>query len=152
MALESSDHRPLYDPEDCTPRQTSSDDEQSYICDHCRQEAAHLDDTGTGWVNRNGLGDYSRESVANPSTLEMAKESISAYNFHDDDYLDDPPSNVRDWTSAMYTLHGESDNVDDSSRESRGPYQSESHRRHHPLHYHDRSPLPYGAESQSMDL
>lgn len=136
----------VYDYENGGSRQTSSDEDQPYICERCRREIETLDQDDSDDNSLESLRDWSK----NENNLEIMKDSIDGRDFHDDDYLRDSPLiKNRKYSSMMCSLHGESDNVDDSSRELH--YQKEYHQRLDPLRHRFR-PSPNRTESHDMNL
>ncbi|XP_076761882.1 uncharacterized protein LOC143429915 [Xylocopa sonorina] len=125
---------------DYTPRQTSSDDDQPYICERCREET-RIEKDEERWSINNDSTDNTHESfrnwLANVSSQEVTQDLTDTRDFQNDEYHRESPSIVRNrrYNSMMYDAHGESDNVDDSSRESRNIYERE-HR--HLYHHHHR--------------
>ncbi|CAD1476522.1 unnamed protein product, partial [Heterotrigona itama] len=129
------DHRQLHNYGDYTQRQTSSDEDQPYICERCRQET-FAEKNNEPWLSKNdsteNMDEFSRNWLTNASSLEIDQHSMNTRDFQD--------NRNRRYTSRMYNLHEEFDNMDDSSRESQNPYQREYHQYHH-LHRRVRSPL-----------
>lgn len=138
------DHRQLHNYGDYTQRQTSSDEDQPYICERCRQET-FAEKNNEPWLSKNdsteNMDELSRNWLTNASSLEIDQHSINTRDFQNSKYFYDSPSIDRNrrYTSRMYNLHGEFDNMDDSSRESQNPYQREY--QYHHLHRRVRSPL-----------
>lgn len=135
------DYRQLrnYGDNDYTQRQTSSDEDQPYICERCRQET-YVRENKDPWFNKNDSTDNTNESfhnwLTNVSSLEITQTSFNSRDLQNDDYFYDSPWTDRNRNrnlSAMYKLHGGFDNVDDSSRESQNHYQREriQYRHHH---------------------
>ncbi|KAK1130240.1 hypothetical protein K0M31_018379 [Melipona bicolor] len=138
------DHRQLHNYEDYTQRHTSSDEDQPYICERCRQET--FAEKNEPWLSKNdsteNMDEFSRNWLTNVSSLEIDQNSMNTRDFQNNKYFYDSPSidKNRRYTSRMYNLHGEFNNMDDSSRESQNPYQREYHQYHH-LHHQVRSSL-----------
>ncbi|XP_076167310.1 uncharacterized protein LOC143146683 [Ptiloglossa arizonensis] len=149
----------LQDYEDYTPRQISSDEEQPYICERCRQETALLEKDDGQWSDKDHTDDNVRESFhdwfTDPSTLEMNKYSVNKHNFHGDGYVCNSPTTIgsRKCTDAMYNLHEETNSMVDSSRESIDPYQRQNYPHHrHLLYYRIRPSLTNRTNSHEVDL
>ncbi|XP_073968121.1 uncharacterized protein [Bombus fervidus] len=140
-----TDHRQLHDYQDYIQRQTSSDEDQPYICERCRQETS-AEKNDQIWSNKNDSTDNTNESLrnwlTNVSSHKITQDSINTHDFQNDRYFYDLPSmdKNRRYTSEMYNLDEEFDNVNDSSRESQNPYQRDYHQYRH-LHHRARSPL-----------
>ncbi|KAF3420078.1 hypothetical protein E2986_13392 [Frieseomelitta varia] len=137
-------HQQLHNYGDYTQRQTSSDEDQPYICERCRQET--FAEKNEPWLSKNdsteNIDEFSRNWLPNASSLEIDQNSMNIHDFQNNKYFYDSPSidRNRKYISRMYNLHGEFDNIDDSSRESQNPYQREYYQYHH-LHRRVRSPL-----------
>lgn len=154
-----TDNQSLQDYEDYTPRQISSDEEQPYICERCRQETALLEKDDGQWSDKDHTDDNVRESFhdwfTDPSTLEMNKYSVNKHNFHGDGYVCNSPTTIgsRKCTDAMYNLHEETNSMVDSSRESIDPYQRQNYPHHrHLLYYRIRPSLTNRTNSHEVDL
>ncbi|XP_043514313.1 kinesin-like protein KIF15 [Frieseomelitta varia] len=145
LALQrNKEQRYLHNYGDYTQRQTSSDEDQPYICERCRQET--FAEKNEPWLSKNdsteNIDEFSRNWLPNASSLEIDQNSMNIHDFQNNKYFYDSPSidRNRKYISRMYNLHGEFDNIDDSSRESQNPYQREYYQYHH-LHRRVRSPL-----------
>ncbi|CAK9823619.1 hypothetical protein ANTRET_LOCUS1923 [Anthophora retusa] len=152
-----SNHRALNDYERYTSRQTSSDDDQPYICERCRQQTS-IEKDDDHRLNKNDSNENIDDSfsnwLTNVSSLEVTKDSRNNRDFQDDDYTCDSPTVARNrkYTSVMYKLHRDYDNnEDDSSRESQSSYQRKYHRRRH-LHHRIRSPISNRIELRGVAL
>ena len=136
-------HRQLHNYGDYIQRQTSSDEDQPYICERCRQET--FAEKNEPWLSKNDSTEnieFSRNWLPNASSLEIDQNSMNIRDFQNNKYFYDSPSIDRNriYTSRMYNLRREFDNIDDSSRESQNPYQREYYQYHH-LHRRVPSPL-----------
>lgn len=134
-------HRQLHNYGDYTQQQTSSDEDQPYICERCRQETFAEKNELCLSNSIENIDEFSRNWLPNASSLEIDQNSMNIRDFQNNKYFYDSPSIDRNrrYTFRMYNLHGEFDNMDDSSRESQNPYQKENYQNH--LHRRVRSPL-----------
>lgn len=147
-----TDHRHLHDYRDYIQRQTSSDEEQPYICERCRQETSVEKDKDE-WSNKNDSTDNTNESLSNwltnMSSVEITQDALNNQDLQNDNYFYDLPVTDRN-RRYIYGVHNpyKELNMEDSSRESLNPYQRE----YHQYHYRVRSPLAYKTMPYSVAL
>ncbi|XP_031770917.1 myosin heavy chain, non-muscle-like isoform X3 [Apis florea] len=137
---------------DYIQRQTSSDEEQPYICERCRQETSVEKDKDE-WSNKNDSTDNTNESLSNwltnMSSVEITQDALNNQDLQNDNYFYDLPVTDRN-RRYIYGVHNpyKEFNMEDSSRESLNPYQRE----YHQYHYRVRSPLAYKTMPYSVAL
>ncbi|XP_031367720.1 myosin heavy chain, non-muscle-like isoform X3 [Apis dorsata] len=137
---------------DYIQRQTSSDEEQPYICERCRQETSVEKDKDE-WSNKNDSTDNTNESLSNwltnMSSVEITQDALNNQDLQNNNYFYDLPVTDRNrrYTYGVHNPYREF-NMEDSSRESLNPYQREYHQHH----YRVRSPLAHKTMPYSVAL
>ncbi|XP_076645062.1 uncharacterized protein LOC143354683 [Halictus rubicundus] len=139
IASQTDDNQSYQDLE-IVSRQSSSDEEQHYVCERCR-ELGPLSKDDEQWSNKESSNEDGQESFRNRFTDESSlgkRQYLVNNDFRENVYYDSPAIRGRSFISSRSSPHAESANVYDSSRESHDPYLMGGCQRLHALRYYVR--------------
>ncbi|XP_076294328.1 uncharacterized protein LOC143215777 [Lasioglossum baleicum] len=139
IASQTDDNQSYQDLE-VVSRQSSSDEEQQYVCERCRKlEPLSKDDEQ--WSNKDSSNEDGQESFRNRFSDEptLGKRQYFVNNdIRKNVYYYPPAVRGRSFIPSRSSPRAESSNVYDSSRESHDPYQTGGCQRLHALRYYVR--------------